>query len=75
MNNPGPPSGPIFNRFTLTQSVNVRVIIDKKIHYMQRIVFLFGLEALGQVMNGPHPIVIPFIMYKHGFDVFVYILT
>ena len=57
MNNPGPPGGPVFNRFTLTQSVNVRVIIDRKIHYMQRIVFLFGpAAALAEVMNAQHPI-------------------
>ena len=74
MNNPGPPGGPVFSRFTLTQSVNVRVIIDRKIHYMQRIVSIFGPEALGRVMNATHPIVVPFILYEHGFDVFIYIL-
>ena len=74
MNNPGPPEGPVFNRFTLTQSINVRVIIDRKIHYMQRIVFLFGPAALAEVMRAQHPIIIPFTMYEHGFDVFIYIL-
>ena len=74
-NNPGPLDGPVFNHFTLTQAINIRVIVDRKIHYMQIIVLLFGPEALGQVLNTPHPVVIPFIMYKHGFDVYVYILT
>ena len=74
MNNPGRLDGPVFNRFTLTCNINIRVVIDKKIHYMQRIVFLFGPEALGQVLNAPHPVVIPFIMYEHDFDVYVYIL-
>ena len=75
MNNQGPPNGPIFNDFTLTWAINIRVIVDRKIHYMQRIVSLFRPEALGLVMNTPHPVVIPFILYEHGFDVFVYILT
>ena len=74
MNDPGPPNGPIFNQFYLCQNINVRVIINTKIHFMQRIVFLFGPAALDQVMQVAHPVIIPFVMYKHGFDVFVYIL-
>ena len=41
---------------------------------MQRIVFLFGPAALGHVMNAPHSVVIPFMMYEQGFDVYVYVL-
>ena len=74
MNNPGTPDGPIFNQFHLVQSINVRVIIGLKINFMQRIVFLFGPAALSQVLNAPHPVIIPFILYEHSFDVFVYIL-
>ena len=48
MNNPGPPDGPVFNQFHLVQNINVRVIVSRKIHFMQRIVFLFGPAALGQ---------------------------
>ena len=75
MKNLGPLDGLVFNHFTLTRAVNIHVIVDRKIHYMQRIVFLFGPEALGQMMNTPHPVVIPLIMYEHGFDVYVFILT
>ena len=74
MNGPGPPDGPVFNQFHLSQNINVRVIISRKIHFMQRIVSLFGPAALDQVMQAPHPVIIPFVLYKHGFDVFVYIL-
>ena len=74
MNNPGPPDGLIFNQSHLCQNINVRVIINWKSHFMQRIVFLFGLAALDQVMQVAHPVIIPFVMYEHGFDVFVYIL-
>ena len=74
MNDPGPPDGPFFNRFHLSQNINVRVIADRKIDFMQRIVSLFGPVALDQVMQALHPIIIPFVLYEHGFDVYVYIL-
>ena len=74
MNHNGPPDGPVFNQFHLSQNINVRVIINRKIHFMQRIVSLFDPATLDQVMQVPHPVIIPFVLYKHGFDVFVYIL-
>jgi len=74
MNDPGPPDGPVFNRFHLTQLINVRVIVSRKIHFMQRIVYLFGPAALDEVMNAPHPVIIPFMMYENSFDVYVYVL-
>ena len=51
MNNQGPPDGPVFNTFHLTQNINVRVIISRKIHLMQRIVFLFGPAALREILE------------------------
>ena len=74
MNNPGPPDGLVFNQFHLVQNINVRVIVSRKIQFMQRIVFLFGPAALGQVMNAQHPVILPFMMYENGFDVYVYVL-
>ena len=74
MNNQGPPHGPIFNHFHLTQQINVRVIISRKVHFMQRIVFLFGPVALSEVMDAPHLVILPFLMYENSFDVYVYIL-
>ena len=74
MNDPGPPDGPVFNRFHLSRSINVRVIVDRKIFFMQRIVSLFGPAGLDQVMQAQHPVIIPFVLYEHGFDVYVYIL-
>ena len=74
MNDPGAADGPVFNCFHLSQNINVRVIISRKIHFMQRIVSLFGPAALDQEMQVPHPVIIPFVLYEHEFDVFVYIL-
>ena len=74
MNNQGPPDGPAFNTFHLTQSISVRVTVSRKIHFMQRIVFLFGPAALREVLESPHPVILPFLMYENSFDVHVYIL-
>ena len=74
MNDLGPPDGPAFNCFHLTQLINVRVIVSRKIHFMQRIVYLFGSATLDEVMNAPHLVIIPFTMYKNSFDVYVYVL-
>ena len=74
MSNPGPPDGPIFNHFHLTQQINVRVIISRKIHFMERIVFLFGPTLLSEVMDAPHLVILPFLMYEKSFDVYVYVL-
>ena len=65
---------PIFHNFHLTQQINVRVTISRKIPFMQRIVQLFGPGALGKVLNSPHPVILPFILYKNSFDVHVFIL-
>ena len=74
MNNLGPLDDPVFNRFHLTQLINVWVIISRKVHFMQRIVLLFGPKALREVMDTPHPVIIPFMMYENSFDVYVYVL-
>ena len=63
MNNQGPPEGPVFNQFHLTQQINVFVVDSRKIHFMQRIVFLFGPAALREVLNAPHSVIVPFMMY------------
>ena len=67
-------AAPVFNNFHLTQHINVRVSVSRKIHFMQRIVQLFGPGALGQVLNAPHPVILPFIVYENSFDVHVFIL-
>ena len=65
---------PVFHNFHSTQHINVRIIVSKKVHFMQRILQLFGPGALGQVLNSPHPVILPFILYENSFDVHVFIL-
>ena len=74
MNQDPPPPGPIFHTFQLTQHINVRITISKKIHFMQHIVKLFGLVVLGQVLNSPNPVILPLLPYELGLDVHIYIL-
>ena len=74
MNDQGPPDGPLFNPFHLTQCINVRVTVSRKIHFMQRIVQLFGPGALRQVLDSPYSVILPFILYENSFDVMIFIL-
>ena len=74
MNGPNPPRGPIFHPFQLTQPVLIRVTISLKIHFMQRIIFLFWPEALERVMQSPNPVILPLLSYEHGFDVELFVL-
>ena len=74
MNDPSPPDGPVFNWFHLSQNINVRVIISRKIHFMQRIVQLLRLVVLDQVLNTPNPVILPLLPYELGLDVHIYIL-
>ena len=49
MKDQGPPDGPLFNPFHLTQPINVPITVSRKVHFMQRIVQRFGPGALRQV--------------------------
>ena len=48
--------------------------VSLKIHFMQRIVFLFGPKALEQVMQSPNPIILSLLPYEHDFDMNVFVL-
>ena len=65
-----PPFLPFYN----TQSIRINVHVDRKIFYHQRIVYMFGLERLGKILESPIPVVIPIINYELSFDVTILIL-
>ena len=67
-------AAPVFHNFHSMQYINVRITVSRKVHFMQRIVQLFGPGALGQVLYSPHPMILPFILYENSFDVHVFIL-
>ena len=72
--NPYPPIGDLFfNHFQLTQIISISITIIHKIHFMQCIVHLFGPAALDQVMAAPHPVILPLLLYVHGFNVNIFI--
>ena len=73
--NPYPPIGDlVFNHFQLTQHISINITISHKIHFMQRIVHLFGPAALDQVMAAPHLVILPLLLFEHGFNVNIFIL-
>ena len=74
MNQDPPPPGPFFHPFQLTQHINVRITISRKIHFMQRIVQFFGPAVLGHVLNSLDPVILPLLPYELGLDVHIYIL-
>ena len=67
-------AAPVFHNFHLTRHINVCITVSRTVHFMQGIVQLFGPGALGQVLNSPHPVILPFILYENSFDVHVFIL-
>lgn len=74
MNNQAPQEGPIFHPFHFVQHINVRVCISRKVHFMQRIVHLFGPERLREILISHDPLILPLIVYENSFDVHVFIL-
>ena len=73
MNNHNPHRGNFFH-FHSVQSIRVNIWISRKIHFQQRIVFLFGPERLREILLSPDPIILPLIDYNFSFDVNVVIL-
>lgn len=73
MNNHNPAQGNFF-RFRSVQHITINIWISRKIHFQQRIVFLFGPERLREIMLSPDPIILPLFDYNMSFDMSVVIL-
>lgn len=71
MNNQGAVN---FHSFHFVQNIRVNVCISRKIHFQQRIVFLFGPERLREILLSPDPIILPLIDYTVSFDMHIFIL-
>ena len=70
MNGPRrPPFLPSYN----TQSIRINVHVDQKIFYHQRIVYMFGPERLGEILELQISVIIS-INYELSFDVTILIL-
>ena len=63
------PERPPFLPFYNTQSICINVHVDRKIFYHQRIVYIFGPERLGEILESQIPIIILIINYELSFDV------
>ena len=73
-NNNNNPRALLFNRFHFVQNISVHIWISRKIHFQQRLAFLFGPERLREILTSPEPIILPLIDYNFSFDVTIVIL-
>lgn len=72
MNNPG---GVVdYFPFQFRNSITVDICISNKIHFQQRIVQLFGLQSLQEILNSPQPVILPILDYTRSFNVIIFIL-
>ena len=60
--------------FYNTQSIRINVHVDRKIFYHQRIVYMFGPERLGKILESQIPVIILIINYELSFDVTILIV-
>ena len=68
-------NAPNFFRFHSVQTLRINIWISHyKIHFQQRLVFLFGPERLREILLSPDLIIIPLLDYNFSFDVTILIL-
>ena len=53
----------------------VRIILDYKMFYQQRLHATFGAERVNEINASPEPFIFPVINYPLSFDVNIFILT
>ena len=68
--NPYPP----LQNLNPNQGITIHLHIDRKIFFQQRIVSLFGAERLGEILESPHPFILPIIHYHHSCNIHIFIL-
>ena len=54
--------------------ITVFIHIDRKVFFQQRLVSLFGAERLGEIINSPHPFILPLINYHNSCNIYIFIL-
>ena len=52
----------------------VRIVIDNKIFYQQKMTELFGRERVREINESDQPFILPLINYRTNFDVIIFIL-
>ena len=46
----------------------------EKMFFQQRMVAMFGLKRMQEVMASNEPFIMPLIYYQHSFDIYIFIL-
>ena len=52
----------------------IRVILDRKMHYQQVIMSMFGRERLHEINMSDQPFILPLIHHNVSFAVWIYVL-
>ena len=54
---------------------NVKIILDRKMFFQQRMVAMFGAARMGEIFALNEPFILPLILHENSFDVYTHILT
>ena len=54
--------------------LHVVILFGLKINHQQRIVSLFGIECLAEVLRSPHPLLLSILDYHEDWDVHILVL-
>ena len=66
-----PPTNGNFN----TQSgIQICLHVSYKVLFQERIVSLFGAQRLHEILNSPHPFILPFVNYGTICNIYIFIL-
>ena len=55
--------------------LHVVILFGLKINHQQRIVTLFGIECLAEILRSPHPLFLPILDYRETWDVRIFVLV
>lgn len=50
------------------------IIVERKIHFQQRIVMNFGAQRLREILDSPEPFILPVLDYRITWDVVILVL-
>ena len=53
----------------------MRIVLDRKMFYQQRMHALFGAERVREINASPEPFILPIVDHPLSFDVTIFVLT
>lgn len=74
MNNPNQPFPPGLP-YVAQRIQTVRIALDRKIFFQQRMVAMFGVERMQEILASNEPFILPLVLHHNSFDVTIFILS